>query len=168
MAAALEGEGPSEGEIDERFEYDAPRFYDFDEGSPPGAAPADGWFDTEGPKGERRLDQPSACVAAQPALPNQCATSLACAAPTLLVPQAWRRRRGPQLPTRRPSRCDGGPVRSCVLASHLHQRNGIVQTHSSPPPSTVLPCRHHPAGRRCRRGRQRRPAGRGRGQGGQG
>lgn len=43
---------PGEGEeIDAHFEFDAPRFYDFDEGSPPGAAAADGWFDTEGPKG---------------------------------------------------------------------------------------------------------------------
>lgn len=63
MAAALEGEGPAEAEIDERFEYDAPRFYDFDEGSPAGA-PADGWFDTEGPKGEgppARLGFHAAC-----------------------------------------------------------------------------------------------------------
>ena len=37
--------------MDPRFEYDAPRFYDFDEGSPAGGSPADGWFDTEGPKG---------------------------------------------------------------------------------------------------------------------
>lgn len=51
MAAALEEEGAPEAVFDERFEYDAPRFYDFDEGSPAGA-PADGWFDTEGPKGE--------------------------------------------------------------------------------------------------------------------
>lgn len=50
MAAPAEVEAV---EIDERFEYDAPRFYDFDEGSPAGAEPADGWFDTEGPKGER-------------------------------------------------------------------------------------------------------------------
>ena len=53
MAAALEEEGALEAVFDERFEYDAPRFYDFDEGSPAGA-PADGWFDTEGPKGEAR------------------------------------------------------------------------------------------------------------------
>ena len=46
MAALVEGEG----ELDERFEYDAPRFYDFDEGSPAGAQP-DQWFDTDGPKG---------------------------------------------------------------------------------------------------------------------
>ncbi|PRW18368.1 TPX2-like isoform X2 [Chlorella sorokiniana] len=59
MAAALEGEGPPEGEIDERFEYDAPRFYDFDEGSPAGA-PADGWFDTEGPKGLATPPRPAA------------------------------------------------------------------------------------------------------------
>lgn len=52
-AAAEAPPGPEEAhEIDERFEYDAPRFYDFDEGSPPGAPPADGWFDTDGPKGE--------------------------------------------------------------------------------------------------------------------
>jgi hypothetical protein len=38
-------------EVDERFEYDAPRFYDFDEGSPVGPPAADCWFDTEGPKG---------------------------------------------------------------------------------------------------------------------
>lgn len=38
--------------FDERFEFDAPQFYDFDEGSPPEKAPADGWFDTEGPRGE--------------------------------------------------------------------------------------------------------------------
>ena len=46
MAALAE----AEGELDERFEYDAPRFYDFDEGSPAGAQP-DQWFDTDGPKG---------------------------------------------------------------------------------------------------------------------
>lgn len=43
--------GGPEADIDERFEYDAPRFYDFDEGSPTGAPAADGWFDTDGPKG---------------------------------------------------------------------------------------------------------------------
>ncbi|KAI7845191.1 hypothetical protein COHA_001235 [Chlorella ohadii] len=67
MAAALEGEGPAEAEIDERFEYDAPRFYDFDEGSPAGA-PADGWFDTEGPKG---LATPPRPAAATEPLPEQ-------------------------------------------------------------------------------------------------
>jgi hypothetical protein len=30
--------------LDERFEFDAPRFYDFEAGSP--ASPADKWFDT--------------------------------------------------------------------------------------------------------------------------
>jgi hypothetical protein len=54
MAALAE----AEGELDERFEYDAPRFYDFDEGSPAGAQP-DQWFDTDGPKGGwRRRPQP--------------------------------------------------------------------------------------------------------------
>lgn len=38
-------------EVDPRFEYDAPRFYDFDEGSPLGGPAADCWFETEGPKG---------------------------------------------------------------------------------------------------------------------
>lgn len=54
MAAAAVEPAPlaeAEGEIDERFEYDAPRFYDFDEGSPTGERP-DSWFDTEGPKGK--------------------------------------------------------------------------------------------------------------------
>ena len=54
MSAALAEPPPvaeGETEVDERFEYDAPRFYDFDEGSPLGEQ-ADGWFDTEAPKGE--------------------------------------------------------------------------------------------------------------------
>ncbi|KAL4458132.1 hypothetical protein ABPG75_012997 [Micractinium tetrahymenae] len=60
--------------FDERFEFDAPQFYDFDEGSPPEKAPADGWFDTDGPKGlatppkqhnEQQQDRkPAACAAA--------------------------------------------------------------------------------------------------------
>jgi hypothetical protein len=50
-AVAAPAPGASEPEVDERFEYDAPRFYDFDEGSPAGAPAADGWFDTDGPKG---------------------------------------------------------------------------------------------------------------------
>jgi hypothetical protein len=45
------GKMPAADPVDERFEYDAPRFHDFEEGSPPGAAAADSWFDTEGPKG---------------------------------------------------------------------------------------------------------------------
>ncbi|KAI3435575.1 hypothetical protein D9Q98_001640 [Chlorella vulgaris] len=49
-AVAAPAPGASEPEVDERFEYDAPRFYDFDEGSPAGAPAADGWFDTDGPK----------------------------------------------------------------------------------------------------------------------
>ena len=54
MAAAAEEPllGDEGDLIDERFEYDAPRFYDFDEGSPAGVPAADGWFDTDGPKGQ--------------------------------------------------------------------------------------------------------------------
>ena len=38
--------------IDARFEFDAPRFYDFDEGSPEGSQnAADRWFDTSATKG---------------------------------------------------------------------------------------------------------------------
>lgn len=50
-------EAEEEVAFDERFEFDAPQFYDFDEGSPPEKAPADGWFDTDGPKGEGRTFQ---------------------------------------------------------------------------------------------------------------
>lgn len=52
MASAAVEEAPPAEEIDPRFEYDAPRFYDFELGSPHDAPAADGWFDTEGPKGQ--------------------------------------------------------------------------------------------------------------------
>lgn len=36
-------------ELDSRWEFDAPRFYDFEEGSPDGSP--DKWFDTSATKG---------------------------------------------------------------------------------------------------------------------
>lgn len=48
MAALVEAE--PEVELDERYEFDAPRHHDFDVASPVGAQP-DQWFDTDGPKG---------------------------------------------------------------------------------------------------------------------
>ena len=43
--------------VDPRFEFDAPRFYDFAAGSPPGSeeaagTPPDAWFHTSATKGE--------------------------------------------------------------------------------------------------------------------
>ena len=42
--------------IDPAFEYDAPRFYDFQSTEPESPSDTDVWFDTEGPLGERFAD----------------------------------------------------------------------------------------------------------------
>ena len=42
--------------IDPAFEFDAPRFYDFQSMEPESPSDTDVWFDTEGPQGERIAD----------------------------------------------------------------------------------------------------------------
>ena len=157
MAAALEGEGPPEGEIDERFEYDAPRFYDFDEGSPAGAR-ADGWFDTEGPKGEGRE---RACRRARTDCPRRIQR------PTR-SPQAWRRRRGPPPRPSRPSRCAHNLSCWCItvlLAVHRGQVRvctaGHVEQVGPPAPTVMQAAAHDGAGAENSSGQQGEPGAKG-------
>lgn len=42
---------PAEAVFDSRFEFDAPRFYDFGTASPQGEGAADNWFETSATKG---------------------------------------------------------------------------------------------------------------------
>lgn len=55
VAAPAAAEEP----IDARWEFDAPRFYDFGSGSPQGGAAADAWFDTDATKGLASPDAPA-------------------------------------------------------------------------------------------------------------
>ena len=59
-------------EYDARFEFDAPRFYDFGNGSPQGGDAADAWFETSATKGEggqlRMMATPAAATCSTAAI----------------------------------------------------------------------------------------------------
>ena len=51
MPLEMAGVAQADG-VDPDFEFDAPRYYDFEAKEPESPSQTDSWFDTEGPTGE--------------------------------------------------------------------------------------------------------------------
>ena len=74
--APVAAPGDAQGAYDERYEYAAPRFYDFGKGTPDGDE-LDGWFDTTATEGGCRAAQQPPLSSASGPLP----LTLVCALP---------------------------------------------------------------------------------------